>query len=384
MTGAEQGARCDPRWRAGRGDRGGGRGDHCGGGARAGWQRTGATGPLSAPPPAAAGISPSGPGGGLLTGGSSLPDGWAPVPYRRAQLSVPGSWLVQSPQQFSCGFPRAGGMIFAGGKPGPRRGWLRPDGEPGLDPACRAHTEGDQPPQAHGRDQWHSRLPAAGRSGIGAVPVPELGVRAGARGPLARRVLATLTSSPLSVVLRRGPAAPVPASWSWHRFGGVRFATPRSWSLQREDQWATCGTGLVPRWLLLSTRPDRRPDLPCPAVSRRRRVPGPARPDSGHREVRGPVGPRGLRRLPGPARRPNLPVVGHRAGRLLQRRADLLGLPAAAPRRRSSCSGSPERGPRPGGPRLRHGGPALITSPGRPLAGQAARRPGWPGAGWCR
>jgi hypothetical protein len=103
-------------------------------------------------------------------------------------------------------------------------------------------------------------------SGKGSVLylVPELGVRAGARGRLAPRVLATLTRSPLSVVRRRGPAAPVPASWTWRQFGGVRFATPRSWSLQRENQWATCGTGLVPRTLLLvdATKPPLY--LPCP------------------------------------------------------------------------------------------------------------------------
>ena len=57
----------------------------------------------------------------------------------------------------------------------------------------------------------------------------------------------------------------MPAGWTWHRFGGVRFAVPRSWSLQRENQWATCGTGLVPRSLLLidATQPPAR--LPCPA-----------------------------------------------------------------------------------------------------------------------
>jgi hypothetical protein len=78
-------------------------------------------------------------------------------------------------------------------------------------------------------------------------------------------VLDTLTRSPLSVVLRRGPAGPVPASWIWYRSRGVRFAAPRSWSLQREHQWATCGTGLVPRRLLLidAARPPAR--LPCPA-----------------------------------------------------------------------------------------------------------------------
>jgi hypothetical protein len=90
-------------------------------------------------------------------------------------------------------------------------------------------------------------------------------VRAGARGPLARRVLDTLTRSPLSDVLGRGPAGPVPASWVWHRSRGVRFATPHSWKLQRERQWSTCGTGLVPGRLLLidATRPPAR--LPCPA-----------------------------------------------------------------------------------------------------------------------
>ena len=224
-----------------------------------------APGPVSAPPAAAARMSHSGPGGGRLSGGSSVPAGWAPVPYRRAQLSVPGSWLVQTPRQFSCG-PRSGGMIFAGGRPVVPDGtgcgltaslaWIRPAGP--VPPGIR-----DRRPTAviHGLPVY--RLPG----GPGSVQylVPELGVRAGARGPLARRVLDTLTRSPLSAVLRRGPAGPVPAGWIWHRSRRVRFAAPRSWDLQRERQWATCGTGLVPRRLLLidAARPPAR--LPCPA-----------------------------------------------------------------------------------------------------------------------
>jgi hypothetical protein len=222
-------------------------------------------GPVSAPPLGAAGISHSGPGGGRLTGGSRVPAGWAPVPYRRAQLSVPGAWLVQSPRQFACG-PLPGGMIFAGGRPVVPKGagcgltaslaWIRPAGHIPRD-------IGHRRPAAviHGLPVY--RLPG----GPGSVQylVPELGVRAGARGPLARRVLDTLTRSPWSVVRRRGPAGPVPASWIWHRSRGIRFATPPSWGLQREHQWATCGTGLVPRRLLLidATRPPAR--LPCPA-----------------------------------------------------------------------------------------------------------------------
>jgi hypothetical protein len=59
--------------------------------------------------------------------------------------------------------------------------------------------------------------------------VPELGVQVTARGPLARRVLATFTRSPLAVALAPGPASPAPPSWRWYSFGGVRFAAPASW-----------------------------------------------------------------------------------------------------------------------------------------------------------
>jgi len=219
---------------------------------------------MSAAPATAAGIGRAGQAADPLSGGSRIPAGWAPVPYRRAQLSVPGAWLVESPQQISCA-PPSRGMIFAGIKPEIPKGagcslaasfaWIRPAGH--IPPGIR-HRK----PTAliHGIPVY--RLPSGPKSVL--YLVPELGVRVGAHGRLARRVLATLAWSPLSVVLRRGPAGQVPASWIWHRFGGVRFATPRSWSLQRENQWATCGTGLVPRSLVLidATRPPA--VLPCP------------------------------------------------------------------------------------------------------------------------
>ena len=217
--------------------------------------------------PRAAGVSGSGFAAGLLAGESGAPAGWAPVPYRRAQLSVPGVWLVETPGQFWCAPPSwSRGMIFAGTSPRiptgagcgltARLAWIVP---------ARHFPRGirHRRPTAviHGIGVY--RLPA----GPGSVLylVPDLGVRVGAaRGPHARRVLATLTRSPLSVVLRRSPAGPVPASWIRDRFGGVRFAAPPSWRLQRENQWATCGTGILPRSLLLidATRPPA--VLPCP------------------------------------------------------------------------------------------------------------------------
>jgi hypothetical protein len=194
------------------------------------------------------------------------PSGWAPVPYRNAQLSVPGSsWLVEAPQQLMCGLGDFDGMIFAGVAPRFPKGWncgvtaslawILPAGKI---PKGLTHRK----PSAviHGIPVY--RLTSA--KGTTAYLVPELGVRIGARGKLAARVLATLTRSPLDVVLGRGPTARVPAGWAWRQFGGVAFASPRSWGVQREDQWASCGTGLWPSALLLVDAAKPPMHLPCP------------------------------------------------------------------------------------------------------------------------
>lgn len=196
---------------------------------------------------------------------SRTPAGWAPVPYQNGQLSVPRSWLVEAPDELSCGYRPVGGMIFVGLKPGIPHGygcgltaslaWILPAGKipKGLTHRKPTAVIGGLPVY---------RLASA--KGTTAYLVPDLGVRVGARGKLAGRVLATLSRSPLDLVRRHGPASPVPAGWTWRQFGGVRFATPRSWGLQREDQWATCGTGIWPSSLLLvdATKPPLA--LPCP------------------------------------------------------------------------------------------------------------------------
>jgi len=215
---------------------------------------------------AAAGISRTGQAAAALADVSRTPAGWAPVPYKNAQLSVPGSsWLVESPQGLGCGFPEISGMIFAGIKPVIPKGydctvtanvaWILPAGQL---PKGITHRK---PTAVIGGIPVY-RLSSG--KGTTAYLVPELGVRIGARGKSAARVLATLTRSPLSVVLRRGAATRVPAGWTWRQLGGIRFAAPRSWSPQREDQWSTCGTGVLPSSLLLidATKPPLA--LPCP------------------------------------------------------------------------------------------------------------------------
>jgi hypothetical protein len=200
-----------------------------------------------------------------LAAESATPAGWAPVPYQDAQLSVPGSWLVEAPQQLQCGLGDWDGMIFAGVTPGFPKGWncgvtaslawILPAGKipPGLTRRKPTTVIGGIPVY---------RLTSA--KGSTAYLVPELGVRIGARGKLAARVLATLTRSPLDVVLERASQANVPAGWIWEQFGGLEFTAPRSWSLQSEDQWSTCGTGLWPGALMLvdATKPPLY--APCP------------------------------------------------------------------------------------------------------------------------
>ena len=195
---------------------------------------------------------------------SGIRAGWDPVPYRRARLSVPGRWLVETPREIFCQ-PRSAGMIFTGAKPGIPKGtgcgltasyaWIVPAGHipPGL-----SHRK----PTAVINGIRVYRRPSGPDSVL--YLVPELSVRVGAHGSLGRRVLATLNRSPLSVVLGKGRASPVPARWVWHQFGGVRFAAPRTWHRHRQTQWATCGTGVVPGSLALIDAIKPPLALPCP------------------------------------------------------------------------------------------------------------------------
>ncbi len=173
-------------------------------------------------------------------------------------------WQVETPGQVSCDI-QPSGLIFAGARPRFPAGtgchltaslaWMLPAGQ--IPPGIRHRR-----PTAviHGIRVY--RLHSAPGSVL--YLVPDLRMRVGARGHLARRVLRTLTWSPLAVVLRRGPAGEVPASWIRHRFGGTRFAVPAWWQVAHEKQWATCGSGLDPGSLLLVNAKKPALALPCP------------------------------------------------------------------------------------------------------------------------
>lgn len=71
--------------------------------------------------------------------------------------------------------------------------------------------------------------------------VPALGVAITVSGPLAQRVLHTLTWSPRSVALAMKPTASVPSSWQSVSFDGLAFSVPASWPVTRTSVANTLG-----------------------------------------------------------------------------------------------------------------------------------------------
>jgi hypothetical protein len=93
-------------------------------------------------------------------------------------------------------------------------------------------------------------------------------------GPLAQRVLHTLSRSPRTVALASGPAPAVPSSWYRVNFQGLVFEAPQSWSVTRTADnlgigypCTVPGVALVPkRGIVLST--DQQVAVyHCPPVS---------------------------------------------------------------------------------------------------------------------
>jgi hypothetical protein len=92
-----------------------------------------------------------------------------------------------------------------------------------------------------------------GSSGTLSYLVPRLGVRVSAHGPLAAKVIGTLTRSPFSVAFAPGPASATPRGWIQYTYGGIQVAAPATWKLQQDKTWGMlCRTGLVPDMVRLS------------------------------------------------------------------------------------------------------------------------------------
>ena len=168
---------------------------------------------------------------------AATPAGWVPVAYGDAQVSVPASFSVFYPGQDPCESFSTPGALFVAPIPGFKRICPAP-GHPRAT-LVRLVPYGGVPQKTAGEKLIIvNGVPAYFVPPSSARPfiryfVPSLGVLVSGSGPMARRVLDTLTCSPRAVALASGGAPAVPSSWRPVAFAGLRFSVPASWPVQR-------------------------------------------------------------------------------------------------------------------------------------------------------
>ena len=173
-----------------------------------------------------------------LSDTAATPSGWVPVAYGNAQISVPADWRVASRP---CGHEAPGYVVVATTSTSPR---------------CRHASNVAAievlPPgqsQTHRRSGYINGIPVLGvrpaARGYASFLAPTLHALITVRGPLANKVLGTLTRSPFSVVLGAGPHVSVPQSWRWRDFGGIQFATPARWRTIKSRVWNPCWAAIT-------------------------------------------------------------------------------------------------------------------------------------------
>ncbi len=156
---------------------------------------------------------------------SATPGGWIPVAYGDVQISVPSTWWVL---YNSSGCPTGS-----------------PPGEVLVNPGvCGANETAGRGPK---NVVWMALLAKVGSGykhqtvingfsvydDLGTYFVPSLRLEFGASGPLAQRVLHTLTRSPRVIALASGPGPVVPYGWHTLTFHGLSFTSPAWWPVTR-------------------------------------------------------------------------------------------------------------------------------------------------------
>jgi hypothetical protein len=181
-----------------------------------------------------------------LSDPSLTPRGWSGLSLGAIQISVPSSWQVS---ESSC----------AGDEPSA----VFVNVQPTLGVECSLPanaiemTNWPSGPVSHAEQTIINGVPVreglvrTGRSTT--LVVSALGIEVRLAGPLSARVLATLTRSPLSVVLNSSVRS-MPVGWTPVIFGGLRMSVPAGWKIQRTDYWGGCpGDNISPNVLELNT-----------------------------------------------------------------------------------------------------------------------------------
>jgi hypothetical protein len=228
----------------------------------------------------------------------ATPAGWAPVPFERAQISAPSDWLLNvdlpsgySPctSQFGFGWISLGSFISWR----PRSCGSRAT-DVALVPAPASPPPGATKQLVNGIPTWLSSSPPPIHAAGGPAPTvggpvlsedaTGLGVEVIAEGPLARRVLETLTYSPAAVVVDSSRIA-TPHGWHAVTAEGITFEVPSSWPVESQAVWSRgCGPAGASYEVLLSTGQRSRATCSQPP-------PGPATAAAGEGQPVVAVGP---------------------------------------------------------------------------------------------
>jgi hypothetical protein len=179
------------------------------------------------------------------------PKGWSPLSLGAIQISVPSGWVSTDPGGIICGFGSS--YIFIDQTP------YSPDSTPKCAAPINVVELSSAPrtPLPHSRRiTLNSLRVTESKTSPGFAPVTEevraLGMQLIVKGPLAVEVVKTLTRSPLSVVLGSSVNS-VPSGWQHVAFGGIRFAVPRQWAINRSTSWGGCPSNIEAHALVLST-----------------------------------------------------------------------------------------------------------------------------------
>jgi hypothetical protein len=162
----------------------------------------------------------------LAVDAAATPRGWVPVAYGDAQISVPASWVIGVG---ACNTAPGGGTL-----------WL--DQGESQTPACPGSTVFILSGKAS-HPLKHSSLNGVTVywTSADAYVAPSLQVTVNGHGPLAGRVIRTLSFSPQAVALAPGPAPAIPSSWHRVSFSGLTVAVPVAWPEQRTSSVGGCG-----------------------------------------------------------------------------------------------------------------------------------------------
>ena len=166
---------------------------------------------------------------------SATPKGWVPVAYGDAQISVPPTWWVLYNPSV-CDTGSKVGDVFIN----PSGGYCGAKGIPKTETTVVLKTAPRyKNPAKYGQRQVHNGIPVYELNSFAPTPnggtylIPSLGVEIEVEGPLAKRVIDTLSGSPRTVAIASGPAPSVPSGWHTVSFAGLTFSVPLGHSQTR-------------------------------------------------------------------------------------------------------------------------------------------------------